>query len=366
MADSTENTDGNEDVTCVICKSTESDLNEIFEPICLNKCENRHVTCNACKDMLYENGETMCPMRCGKQLRPRSMKQISIKIPCNEISENEILKDLACIYMDSYLKDLFIKFEKSNHLRSTNIVLELTDDQVKWLGSAKSAGEYHIYRGLRKYNQCDDTYSDYFPSSWTKNLQKARRYGETVLELTVPSECILMDSDMFALSPNLDEVILLAGSYTVKVVEFTSKPSAELKPLKLEMTLNPDIFTAGNLEQLYSSKSIGNPFHYTIADLKHFADESNISYKSSISKRDLINTLYTAITGNSPPLSASLDISHFTEENLPYLKSNIKKNNKYHCTVTQLKELASQLQIHYSSTVTKPTLIDKIYDYVLN
>jgi len=180
------------------------------------------------------------------------------------------------------ISEFIQKFKGSNFLRvdKKELDLELNDNNLSYLSSAKHDQNYVLYRGLK--TKVGDVYTDHFPSSWSFNIEIAKKfsYKANVICGIFPAESILVDIAYVLGSDYESEVIVLPGTYPITHIS-TNRSVNKIKP---------EIFTDENYDNLISNKKIGNPHYFTIDEYLNYCLESSINIKKG-KKSDIVEQI---------------------------------------------------------------------------
>jgi len=118
------------------------------------------------------------------------------------------------------LSAFITKWKGCNFMRKGNIKINeyFSFSQLSAATAGKKKELYHLYRGL-KCKQDNTVYNDMYPSSWSTNIDIAKRFGsKVILQTTVSYERVLLD--LSYLSNDYEhEIILLPGKYNVTVLK---------------------------------------------------------------------------------------------------------------------------------------------------
>ena len=129
-----------------------------FLQIC---CEDKHLLCPNC--IIKEN---VCP--CGKKLSLSDdfILEHNFTFPISEAKK--------------ILNEFITKWKSSNYLRSskTSFIKELNENQILALQACKKYQKYKLYRGTKILYK--DGYIDKFPSSWSTDINVAKKFGNYI------------------------------------------------------------------------------------------------------------------------------------------------------------------------------------------
>jgi hypothetical protein len=243
-------------------------------------CENDHQFCITCILLLKK-----CEV-CNKPIEIKNDFKIEA---CEDIyNKKEIYEEL---------NDFISRWKSANFLRKQKktVLNSLSEIQLNYLSSSKINKTYKLFRGVDK--KFDDKYIDFYPSSWSENIDSTRMFGRYIYMIEVKPEHIMFDL-LYLCNDYEKEIILFHGSYECVLVEFQEKRKPGMIPMSSSSSSSPtprkyskEIFNRENIDYINKCRAKCDPLCWTVSELKNVCKDLELSYSEGKLKIYYLNKI---------------------------------------------------------------------------